>query len=105
VKSNGWRLRVELTGGLQSSEGERGEVYRFGKERGWAAGRKLDWAGSFPPGLLIYFFLLSSFLFLISDLFPHLLQKGFKSTQTTFRNFLKFKVSKWDSKKQVFKII
>jgi hypothetical protein len=32
------------------------------------------------------------------------LQICFKTTQTTFRNFLKFKVSKWDSKKQVFKI-
>jgi hypothetical protein len=86
------------------SDRERGRGrYRFGIS-GVGRGLFRGWAGKGSPGsLFIFLFLFFSFLFLFF-LFPlYLLHKCFKSTQTTFRNFLKFKVSKWDSKKQVLK--
>jgi hypothetical protein len=54
------------------------------------------------PGALLYFYFLSSFLFLFSLNLSYLLQKGFKSIQTTFRNFLKFKIIIQNSNIQVF---
>jgi hypothetical protein len=65
----------------------------------WSWARKGSRGPVFIFFTLLFFFPFSVFLFLF-----YLLQICLKSTQTTFRNFLKFKVSKWDSKKQVFKI-
>jgi hypothetical protein len=50
------------------------------------------------PGSIYIFILFFSFCFFVFFILLYLLQKCFKSTETTFRNFLKFKVSKWDSR-------
>jgi hypothetical protein len=80
---------------------------RVRAEAGWAAAR--SWAqGAAQLGcaLLLSFFFCSNsfFLFLFCDLsynFYILAPNRFKQLGNFF---LKFKVSKWDSKKQVFKI-
>jgi hypothetical protein len=67
---NGWRR--EMTGSadrwvpvsVRKSEGP----YRFGKSGGWAAADFWSWAGMAPPSLFLFFFVLSSFLFLFSYL-------------------------------------
>jgi hypothetical protein len=96
--------RKELTGGVGLSvRGESGIGYRFGNgQMGHGLilllGRIVSPGSNFP---FLFCFLLFLFWFLYSFVS---FAKSFKSTQPTFRNFLKFKVSKWDSKKKGFKI-
>jgi hypothetical protein len=74
--SNGGRCQVQRerersvekklpTGGSHRAARERGKSVPIRRNPGWAAGRKLDWAGLFPLGLFIYF----SFPFFFSFLF------------------------------------
>jgi hypothetical protein len=70
---NGGRLK-NLTGGSGLSAGrERGEIpVRAGVS--WAAGSFLCWAERVPRGLFLYLISFLLFYFLISNLFPNLLQ-------------------------------
>jgi hypothetical protein len=55
----------------------------------WAAGCLRYWAEIHPQGPFLIFLFFSSFSFSVFLFLLYLLQKCFKSIQTTFRNFLK----------------
>jgi O-antigen/teichoic acid export membrane protein len=92
-----------MTGGVHLAARER-EGESNGSGRGLPGPRARSGAGlnGFPGALFFYFYsplLLFYFCFLF---LLYLLQKGFNSIQTTFRNFLKFKIIIQNSNKQVF---
>jgi hypothetical protein len=83
------RLKGIPTGGVHLSVGEGAGGYPFG--RGWNGPRPKAGLGRFvSPSAFFIFFVSFLFLFLFSLFYFYLLQKCFKSSQTTFRNFLKF---------------
>jgi hypothetical protein len=90
---SGWgRERESLTGGVQVSVGEERErryPFGFSPARPWASFRAgPDWSPL--PFIPFYFFFL--FLFLFFLFLPYNLKKCFKTIQTTFNFFVKFKI-------------
>jgi hypothetical protein len=81
-------------GSHRAVRGREKEGTGSGEVSGPRARARPRWAAVF---LFYFFFDQFPFSFSVFLILLYLLQKGFKSTQTTFRNFLKFKVSKWDS--------
>jgi hypothetical protein len=82
-------------------EGKRGREYRFGIGLGGLRAASGAGLNGFPGALFLFLFSFASFLFLFSFSFVSF-AKGFNSIQTTFRNFLKFKIIIQNSNKQVF---
>jgi hypothetical protein len=65
-EENGQKREAMLKGGAQCQREKGAAAYPFGVSSGWAVGRKLTWADSFPRGLFYLFFVLLFYLFLFS---------------------------------------
>jgi hypothetical protein len=89
-----------LAGGSHLSA--RGEGTVSGAGRCWAGASSGAGPNGFP-GVLLYFYFVFFFFFSGFFILLYLLQKCFKSSQTNFIKFLKFKVTNQSSNKQVFR--